>query len=82
VGRGVLTGQLASFEEIPEGDYRRLLPRYQPENLEQNRKLVHQVEELARKKGCTTAQVALGWLLGLSKRQGRPVIIPIPGSGR
>ncbi|KAF2864684.1 NADP-dependent oxidoreductase domain-containing protein [Massariosphaeria phaeospora] len=80
VGRGVLTGQLNSFEDIPEGDYRRMLPRYQPENLDQNRKLVEQVAKLAQKKGCTTAQVALGWLLGLSKQEGRPVIIPIPGS--
>lgn len=58
-----------------------MLPRYQPENLRQNRKLVEEVEKLAGKKGCTTAQVALGWLLGLSKREGMPTIIPIPGSG-
>lgn len=76
-----MTGKLASFEDIPEGDYRRMLPRYQPDNLEQNRKLVKEVAKLADAKGCTTAQVALGWLLGLSERDGMPIIIPIPGSG-
>ncbi|KAF1951057.1 Aldo/keto reductase [Byssothecium circinans] len=80
VGRGVLAGSLISFEDIPEKDYRRMLPRYQPENLKQNRKLVEEVEKLAQKKGITAAQVALGWLLGLSQRDDMPTIIPIPGS--
>ena len=80
VGRGVLAGALASFDDIPEKDYRRMLPRYQPDNLKANVKLVAEVEKLAEKKGWTTAQVALGWLLGISKREGMPVIIPIPGT--
>jgi pyridoxine 4-dehydrogenase len=57
-----------------------MLPRYQPEALAQNRKLVQAVEDLAARKGCTTAQVALGWILGMSARDDMPTIIPIPGA--
>ena len=66
---------------IPQGDYRHLFPRYQPDTLAQNGKLVQEVKKLAQKKGCTTAQVSLGWLLGLSNQKDMPVILPIPGSG-
>ncbi|KAF2816387.1 Aldo/keto reductase [Mytilinidion resinicola] len=79
LGRGFLTGKL-NFEDIPEGDYRRMLPKNQPENLKKNLQLVKQVETLAEKKGFTTAQVALGWILGLSKQEGMPLIVPIPGT--
>ena len=82
LGRGVLSSSVKTIEDIPEGDYRRFFPRYQPENLATNRKLVEEVEKMAEKKGCTTAQVSLGWLLALSKRDGMPTIIPIPGSSK
>ena len=81
VGRGFLTGTLLAHDDIPEGDYRRMLPRYQPQNLETNLQLVKEVERLAENKGCTATQVALGWLLALSQRENMPTIIPIPGSG-
>ncbi|KAL8742042.1 MAG: hypothetical protein Q9190_005423 [Brigantiaea leucoxantha] len=80
LGRGVLTGSVVSVEDIPQGDYRHLFPRYQPNSLAQNGKLVQEVKKLAQKKGCTTAQVSLGWLLGLSNQKDMPVILPIPGS--
>jgi pyridoxine 4-dehydrogenase len=73
VGRGFLTGELRSVEELPENDFRRMLPRFQPEVFEQNFKLVEAVERLAKRKGVTVAQVAIGWVC----RQGA---IPIPGS--
>ncbi|KAL3250619.1 hypothetical protein ABHI18_011092, partial [Aspergillus niger] len=80
VGRGFLSGKLQSHDDIPEGDYRRMLPKYRPENLEVNLKLVKEVQKMADRKGVTTSQIALGWLLGLSNREDMPTIIPIPGS--
>ena len=56
------------------------MPRFQGENFETNLKLAKEVDRLAAKKGCTSAQLALGWVRALSKREGMPVIIPIPGT--
>jgi aryl-alcohol dehydrogenase-like predicted oxidoreductase len=53
------------------------MPRYQPENLASNLKLLQVLEELARAKGCAPAQVAIAWVLG----QGID-IVPIPGTKR
>lgn len=80
LGRGMLTGRFKSAADIPSTDFRRHLPRFQPENFDTNLQLVRQVEDLAAKKGCTPAQLALGWLNSLSRRPGMPTIIPIPGS--
>ncbi|KAI1347387.1 pyridoxal reductase [Xylaria sp. FL0043] len=81
LGRGFLTGQIKKFEDIPENSALRHMPRFQPGgNFENNIKLVHQVEELAKKKGCTPAQLALGWVRALNGRPGMPTIIPIPGA--
>lgn len=80
LGRGLLTGEIKSPEDIPKDDMRRHMPRFQPGNFEHNITLVHQVNEMARKKGCTPGQFALGWVRTLSKRPGMPTIIPIPGA--
>lgn len=82
LGRGFLTGEIKSPADIPEGDFRRMLPRYQPENFETNLQLVREIQMLALKKGCTPAQIALGWLLAISQWPGMPQIVPIPGSTR
>ena len=76
----MLTGQIKSFDDIPEKDVRRMLPRFQPENFENNMKLVKELEKVAEKKKCTSAQLALGWVRSLSKREGMPEVIPIPGA--
>lgn len=76
----MLSGQIKSFEDIPEKDFRRMLPRFQPANFETNLKLVDRVVDLARKKGCTPAQLALAWVCSLSERKGMPKVIPIPGA--
>ena len=76
----MLSGQIASFEDIPEKDMRRLLPRFQPPNFENNMKLVNKLEALACKKKCSPAQLALAWVVSLSRKQGMPEIIPIPGA--
>lgn len=77
VGRGFLTGQIKSFEDIPEHDYRRKDPRYQGANFARNMELVKLVERIAKKHGATPAQVAIGWCL----HQGDE-IAPIPGTKR
>jgi aryl-alcohol dehydrogenase-like predicted oxidoreductase len=75
LGRGFLTGRFRSFEDLPEGDYRRNSPRFQGDNFQRNLDLVERVEEIARRKKCTPAQLALAWLLA----QGED-IVPIPGT--
>jgi aryl-alcohol dehydrogenase-like predicted oxidoreductase len=75
LGRGFLTGRFRSFEDLPEGDYRRSAPRFQGENFAKNLDLVTKVEEIAKEKGCTSAQLALAWL----HAQGTDVV-PIPGT--
>jgi aryl-alcohol dehydrogenase-like predicted oxidoreductase len=76
LGRGFLTGQIKRAEDIPN-DYRKNMPRLQAENLRQNLALAERLEEIAREKKCTPAQLALAWLLA----QGDDVV-PIPGTKR
>ena len=77
LGRGFLTGQIQSFEDLPENDYRRNSPRFQGENFDRNLRLVEKVREIAREKGVEPSQLALAWLL----HQGDD-IVPIPGTKR
>jgi aryl-alcohol dehydrogenase-like predicted oxidoreductase len=75
LGRGFLTGRFRTFDDLPEEDYRRNSPRFQGENFQKNLDLVGRVEEIARRKKCTPAQLALAWLLAQGKD-----IVPIPGT--
>jgi aryl-alcohol dehydrogenase-like predicted oxidoreductase len=75
VGRGALTGQFQSHTDIPEGDLRRMLPKYSEENFPKVLELVQKLKDVANVHDSTTAQVALAWLLA----QGED-IIPIPGT--
>jgi aryl-alcohol dehydrogenase-like predicted oxidoreductase len=77
LGRGFLTGQFKTFDDLPADDYRRFSPRFQGENFQKNLDLVCKVEEIAREKGCLPSQLALAW--GLA--QGND-IVPIPGTKR
>src|SRR5438094_9023923 len=77
LGRGFLTGKIKRFDDLPEDDYRRTSPRFQGENFQRNLDLVKRVEEIAREKKCTPAQLALAWVLA----QGED-IVPIPGTKR
>jgi len=77
LGRGFLTGQFRSFDDLRADDYRRNTPRFQGENFQKNLDLVHRVEEIAKEKRCTPAQLALAWVLA----QG-DAIVPIPGTKR
>lgn len=77
LGRGFLTGQFKTFDDLPADDYRRNSPRFQGENFQRNLNLVKKVEEMAEEKKCTPAQLALAWVLA----QGGDVV-PIPGTKR
>jgi aryl-alcohol dehydrogenase-like predicted oxidoreductase len=77
LGRGFLTGQFRTFDDLAPDDYRRNSPRFQGENFQKNLDLVRKVEEIAVKKGCKPSQLALGWVLA----QGED-IVPIPGTKR
>jgi len=78
LGRGMLTGAYRTVSDLPEGDSRRQrFPRFNEEHLDRNLTLVDVVTELAGRKGCTTGQVAVAWVLA----QG-PDIVPIPGTKR
>ena len=77
LGRGFLTGQIQSPDDLEANDFRCAGPRMQGDNLEKNRALVMQLEAIATEKGCTPAQLALAWVLSQGKD-----IIPIPGTRR
>lgn len=77
LGRGFLTGQITSRDDLPVGDYRLNDPRYSVENFALNMALVDVVRRIADAHRCSAAQVALAWLLA----QGND-IVPIPGSKR
>jgi aryl-alcohol dehydrogenase-like predicted oxidoreductase len=75
LGRGFLTGRFKKFEDLEKDDYRRASPRFQGENFQRNLDLVRRIEEMAAEKHCTSAQLALAWVLA----QGED-IVPIPGT--
>jgi aryl-alcohol dehydrogenase-like predicted oxidoreductase len=77
LGRGFLTGQFKAFDDLDADDFRRQSPRFQGENFRKNLGLVARIEEIAREKKCTAAQLALAWVLA----QGED-IAPIPGTKR
>jgi aryl-alcohol dehydrogenase-like predicted oxidoreductase len=77
LGRGFLTGQIKSVDDLDVSDFRRRGPRFQSENFQRNLDLVAQVEEIAAEKDVTSSQLALAWVLA----QGDDVV-PIPGTKR
>jgi aryl-alcohol dehydrogenase-like predicted oxidoreductase len=77
LGRGFLTGQFKSIDDLEPDDYRRNSPRFQGENFQKNLDLVREIEAMAAEKNCTPAQLALAWVLA----QGDD-IAPIPGTKR
>lgn len=77
LGRGFLTGQIKSPDDLDENDFRRKNPRFQGENFHKNLDLVAKVEEIAKEKGITAGQLALAWVLA----QGEDMV-PIPGTKR
>jgi aryl-alcohol dehydrogenase-like predicted oxidoreductase len=77
LGRGFLTGQIKSPEDLADDDFRLTTPRFQGENFQRNLDLVERVKEIAEEKGITPGQLALAWVMA----QGEDVV-PIPGTKR
>jgi len=75
LGRGFLTGAFRNAADLQEADRRRIFPRFADENFAHNLALVERVEAIARRMGCTAAQLALSWLLARGAD-----IVPIPGT--
>jgi len=89
LARGAILGGIRKNADIPETDFRKLLPKFQDDVLEHNNQITDEVKKLADKKGATVAQVAIAWVRGLSGRtiplpNGETLtlgtIIPIPGA--
>ena len=77
LGRGFLTGQIRSLDDLPEDDWRRTNPRFQEEALRENLALADRVAELAEEIGATPAQLALAWVMAKGED-----VVPIPGTKR
>jgi aryl-alcohol dehydrogenase-like predicted oxidoreductase len=82
LGRGFLSGQIRSIDDLAPDDFRRRNPRFQGEAFEQNLRLVDRVRAIADEKGVTAGQLALAWVMAQSGRDGNPAIVPIPGTKR
>ncbi len=73
LGRGFLVGRFWSFDDLPQEDFRRRLPRFQQDALRANLAIVSRVREIAERVGATPAQVALAWVLAQGSQ-----VVPIP----
>jgi aryl-alcohol dehydrogenase-like predicted oxidoreductase len=74
LGKGFLTGTIDKNATFVESDFRSIVPRFKPENLEANQVLVELIKRIAAEKNATPAQIALAWVLAQ-----KPWIVPIPG---
>ena len=77
LGRGFLTGQIRSMDDLDADDYRRDSPRFQGENFAKNLQLAEKIGELAQEKGVKPSQLALAWVLSRGDN-----MVPIPGTKR
>lgn len=77
LGKGLLTGSLRSTSDLASDDMRRLFPRFKEENFHKNVELVDKLTAIAKRKGCTSSQLALAWLVATD-----PLVFPIPGTTR
>jgi len=74
LARGLMTNTL-NLKDLPDTDFRKALPRYQQEHQDNNQNLAAEFAEIAKQKGCSPAQLAIGWVLAQGDN-----IIPIPGT--
>ena len=82
IGRGFLSGEIRSLDDLAPDDFRRRNPRFQGSAFEQNLRLVDRVREIADERGVTASQLALAWVMAQNGDAGRPSIVPIPGTKR
>jgi aryl-alcohol dehydrogenase-like predicted oxidoreductase len=75
LGRGFLSGNIRSINDLPTDDFRRAIPRFQPQHFGKNLELLHAIEALAKEKAITPSQIALTWTIHKGA-------LPIPGTKR
>ncbi|MCU7613508.1 aldo/keto reductase [Chryseobacterium sp. GMJ5] len=75
LGRGFLSGQIRTMDDLPENDFRRSIPRFQKQYFHKNIELVQAIEKIAEEKDITSTQLALAWIISKG-------ILPIPGTKR
>ncbi|MFD2601001.1 aldo/keto reductase [Flavobacterium suzhouense] len=75
LGRGFLSGEIRSIDDLPENDFRRAIPRFQEEHFYKNLELVKAIENMAAEKSITSSQLALAWIISKG-------VLPIPGTKR
>ncbi|MFD1171775.1 aldo/keto reductase [Oceanobacillus picturae] len=75
LGKGFLTGKIDKNATFVDSDFRSIVPRFQPENIEANQVLIDLIQNIATNKAVTPAQIALAWVLAQ-----KPWIVPIPGT--
>jgi aryl-alcohol dehydrogenase-like predicted oxidoreductase len=82
IGRGFLSGQIRTLDDLAPDDFRRRNPRFRGEAFRKNLELVDRVREIADEKGITASQLALAWVMAQADGPGNPAIVPIPGTKR
>src|SRR5688572_6110253 len=82
IGRGFLSGQIRTLDDLAPDDFRRRSPRFRGEAFRMNLELVDRVREIADEKGITASQLALAWVMAQADGPGNPAIVPIPGTKR
>jgi pyridoxine 4-dehydrogenase len=80
LSRGMLAGGATAKTNADLPDHIRAYPKFQDDVLHANMRVTEEVERLAARRGCTTAQLAIAWVAGLSGRKGLGAIVPIPGA--
>ncbi len=75
LGRGFLTGRFNKNSKFDSSDFRNVVPRFNPENMEANQVVIDLIKRVTAEKNATPAQIALAWLLAQ-----KPWIVPIPGT--
>lgn len=75
LGRGFLSGNIKTIDDLPENDFRRGIPRFQEQHFHKNIELVEAIKAMAKEKGITSSQLALAWIISKG-------IVPIPGTKR
>jgi len=75
LGKGFLTGKIDRNATFVSSDFRSIVPRFQPENMDANQVLLKLIKKVAVGKNATSAQIALAWVLAQ-----KPWIVPIPGT--